>query len=191
MNKLIKQIIEDSIRVKQDLLANQIDIIAQAADIWYHSLKNGGKILFCGNGGSAADSQHIATELMIRLKHDFNRPALAAIALTTDTSMITAGANDLGFHEIFARQIEGLGRKNDVLVAISTSGNSANIIRAVEAAKRIGMPVIGWLGNQGGKLKTMVDLSIIVPHNDSGRIQESHIMVGHILSELTEKALYG
>jgi D-sedoheptulose 7-phosphate isomerase len=191
MKKLIEQRILESIQTKEALLKDHLDPIVNMAKIWISTLNSGGKIMFCGNGGSAADSQHIATELMVRLKHTSSRPALAALALTTDTSLITAGANDLGFEEIFARQVEGLGRKEDCLVAISTSGNSENVIRAVKKAKEIGMNVVAWLGNSGGKLKDMVDVAIVVPHDDSGRIQESHIMIGHILSELTENELYG
>ncbi len=191
MNTLITKCIQESIETKQSLLANNIDEIAAMAKLWIETYQNNGKIMFCGNGGSAADSQHIATELMVRLKHDSNRPALAALALTTDTSLITAGANDLGYEEIFSRQVEGLGRSGDCLVAISTSGNSENVLRAVKKAKEQGIKVVGWLGGNGGKLKELVDAAIVVPHSDSGRIQESHIMIGHILSELTENELYG
>lgn len=191
MRDLITTRITESIETKQKLLSDHLDLIERMATLWIETYKAGGKILLCGNGGSASDSQHIATELMVRLKHDSNRPALAAIALTTDTSLLTAGANDLGFEEIFARQVEGLGNANDCLVAISTSGNSENVVRAVKKAAECGMKTTGWLGNSGGKLKDMVNEAIVVPHSDSGRIQESHIMLGHILCELTENALYG
>lgn len=153
--------------------------------------KNKKKLLLCGNGGSAADCQHIATELMIRLNHKINRPALAAIALTTDTSNLTAGGNDIGFENVFARNVEGLGNEGDVLLAISTSGNSGNIIKAVEKAHQKKMFVIGFLGGTGGKLKSLVDLPIVIPSANIQRIQEGHITVAHILCELVELELYG
>ncbi len=148
------------------------------------------KLLLCGNGGSAADCQHIATELMIRLNHKINRPALAAIALTTDTSNLTAGGNDIGFENVFARNVEGLGNEGDVLLAISTSGNSGNIIKAVEKAHQKKMFVIGFLGGTGGKLKSLVDLPIVIPSTNIQRIQEGHITLAHIICELVELELY-
>jgi D-sedoheptulose 7-phosphate isomerase len=153
--------------------------------------RNGKKLLLCGNGGSAADCQHIATELMIRLNHDIKRPALAAIALTTDTSNLTAGGNDIGFENVFARNVEGLGNEGDVLLAISTSGNSPNIIKAVNKAHEKKMFVIGLLGGTGGKLKDIVDLPIVIPSSNTQRIQEGHITVAHIVCELVEQELYG
>ena len=147
--------------------------------------------MLCGNGGSAADSQHIATEFMIRLSHDINRKAIPAIALSTDSSNLTAGGNDIGFENIFARNIEGIGRKDDVLIGISTSGNSQNIIKAVKTAKSLGVKTICLLGSGGGKLKDECDLPIIVPSDNVQRIQESHITIGHILCEITERELYG
>lgn len=191
MIETIQSLVRESIQVKEAFLDSHINSIKKAAELWIECYQSAGKIMFCGNGGSASDSQHIATELMVRLKHNSNRPALAAIALTTDTSLLTAGGNDLGFNEIFARQVEGLGTENDLLIAISTSGNSPNILRAVEEAKRKKLKTIAFLGNDGGKLKELVDLALTVPHHDSGRIQESHIMLGHILCELTETHLYG
>ena len=153
--------------------------------------RNRKKLLLCGNGGSAADCQHIATELMIRLNHDIKRPALAAIALTTDTSNLTAGGNDIGFENVFARNVEGLGNEGDVLLAISTSGNSPNIIKAVNKAHEKKMFVIGLLGGTGGKLKDIVDLPIVIPSSNTQRIQEGHITVAHIVCELVEQELYG
>ncbi len=155
------------------------------------SYRKGKKLLLCGNGGSAADCQHIATELMVRLSHTIRRPAIPAIALTTDTSNLTAGGNDIGYENIFARNVEGLGNEGDVLLVISTSGNSANIIKAVEKAKAIDMQVIGFLGGSGGKLKTMVDLAVVIPSSNVQRIQEGHITVAHIICELVEEELYG
>lgn len=165
--------------------------IINAVDILVPAFKNGNKLLLCGNGGSAADSQHIAAEFMIRLSHDLQRPAIPAIALTTDTSNLTAGGNDIGFENVFARNVEGLGNKDDVLLAISTSGNSENILLAIEKAKSKGMKVIGLLGGNGGKCKDIVDLPIIIPSSNTQRIQEGHITVAHIICELVERSLFG
>ena len=140
---------------------------------------------------AAADCQHIATEFMIRLSHSIERPALAAIALTTNSSNLTAGGNDIGFENIFARNIQGLGNEGDVLIAISTSGNSSNIIKAVEIAKSKNIKTVGFLGGSGGKLKSIVDIPVIVPSNNVQRIQEGHITIAHIICELVEDELYG
>jgi len=185
----IEKDILTSIETKKKLLT-ETEAISASAEMMIETLQNGGKLMFCGNGGSAADAQHIATEYMVRLRSSFQRPPITAIALTTDTSLLTAAANDLGFEDIFARQIEGLGKEGDVLIAISTSGNSENILQAVKTAKEKGMKVIGWLGETGGRLKAMVDCPICVPHTDSGRIQESHIMIGHITCRLVEESLF-
>ena len=147
--------------------------------------------MFCGNGGSAADCQHIATEFMIRLSHDVKRPAIPALALTTDSSNLTAGGNDIGFENIFARNVEGLGNEGDVLIGISTSGNSENIIRALKKAKEKNIKTIGFLDMTGGKMKSYCDYSICIPSLNVQRIQESHILVGHILCESTERLIYG
>lgn len=155
------------------------------------AFRNGKKLLLCGNGGSAADSQHIAAEFMIRLSHHVQRPALPAIALTTDTSNLTAGGNDIGFENVFARNVEGLGNEGDVLLAISTSGNSPNIIKAVNTAHDKKMFVIAFLGGSGGKLKELVDLPIVIPSSNTQRIQEGHITAAHIICELVESELYG
>lgn len=165
--------------------------IINSINLLVESFKNGKKLLICGNGGSAADSQHIAAEFMIRLSHDLSRPAIPAIALTTDTSNLTAGGNDIGFENVFARNVEGLGNKGDVLIAISTSGNSGNVIKAVEMAHTKEMKVIGFLGGSGGKLKSLVDTAIIIPSQSTQRIQEGHITVAHIICELVERKLYG
>ena len=150
-------------------------------------LQKGGKILFCGNGGSAADCQHLAAELTGRFIKD--RRPLAAMALTTDTSAITCIANDYSYDDIFARQVMGLGRTGDLLIAISTSGNSKNVIRAVEESAKLGIHTIGLLGRDGGKLRILCDNSIIVPSNITARIQEAHIMIGHTLCGLIEQRL--
>lgn len=155
------------------------------------TFRNGKKLMLCGNGGSAADCQHIAAEFVIRLSHHIQRPSLPAIALTTDTSNLTAGGNDIGWENVFARSIEGLGNAGDVLIAISTSGNSPNIIKAVEQAKSKNIFVVGFLGGTGGKLKDKVDLPIIIPSANTQRIQEGHITVAHIICELVETEMYG
>jgi D-sedoheptulose 7-phosphate isomerase len=178
---------ETKLKIK-DQLMNEI---LKAVDILSDCYKAGNKLLLCGNGGSAADCQHIATEMMIRLSHHIQRPALPAIALTTDSSNLTAGGNDIGFENVFARNVEGLGNEGDVLLAISTSGNSPNIIKAAEMAHIKGMKVIGFLGGNGGKLKDIVDLPIVIPSLNVQRIQEGHITIAHIICELVEDKLYG
>ncbi|WP_096257984.1 D-sedoheptulose 7-phosphate isomerase [Lebetimonas natsushimae] len=153
--------------------------IINAAELCLSSLKDGGKIMLCGNGGSAADSQHIAAELSGRFKKE--RMALAGIALTTDTSAITAIGNDYGFEQIFSRQVEALAKEEDTLIAISTSGNSENVINAINSAKKIGCKIITLTGKNGGKMKDLGDVNIVIPSNDTPRIQEMHIMVGHMI----------
>ena len=189
--KFITESLKESSETKLKIEQGCKEDILKAVNILSEVYGNGNKLLLCGNGGSAADCQHIATELMIRLSHHIQRPALPAIALTTDTSNLTAGGNDIGFENIFARNIEGLGNKGDALIAISTSGNSGNIIKAVEMAHKKGMKIIGLLGGDGGKLKPIVDLPIIIPSSNVQRIQEGHITVAHIICELVEDDLYG
>ena len=189
--KFIVDSLNESAETKKKILAGCVDDIENAVGLLAEAYRKGKKLLLCGNGGSAADCQHIATELMVRLSHTIHRPAIPAIALTTDTSNLTAGGNDIGYENIFARNVEGLGNEGDVLLAISTSGNSVNIIKAVEKAKAIDMQVIGFLGGTGGKLKSMVDLPIIIPSSNVQRIQEGHITVAHIICELIEDELYG
>lgn len=161
--------------------------VRQAAQRAAQSIRADGKILFCGNGGSAGDAQHLAAELVGRLVRD--RRALPGLALSTDSSALTCIGNDFGFDEVFARQVEGLGRAGDVLVAISTSGNSRNVIRAVEVARPMGITTVGFLGRNGGRLAPLVDLPIVVPSEDTARIQEAHIFLGHVMCALIEKEL--
>jgi D-sedoheptulose 7-phosphate isomerase len=187
----IFQSLTDSSKVKLLVLEKCYEPIINAADILVDAVRSGKKIMLAGNGGSAADSQHIATEFMIRLSHDLSRPAIAAIALTTDSSNITAGGNDIGFENVIARSIEGLGNEGDVFICISTSGNSPNILKAVKKAKEKSISVVGFLGGKGGKLAEMCDVPIIVPSENTQRIQESHITIGHILCEIVERELYG
>ncbi len=182
--------LKESAITKTDMINACGDDILATITLFVDAFKSGKKLLLCGNGGSAADCQHLATEFMIRLNHELNRPAIPAIALTTDTSNLTAGGNDIGFENVFARNVEGLGAEGDVLMAVSTSGNSGNVIKAVEMAKRKGMKVVGFLGGTGGKLKSMVDVAIVIPSANVQRIQEGHITAGHIIFELTELELY-
>lgn len=189
--KFIVDSLKESSEVKLKMeVACKAEILL-AVHMITEAFRNGKKLLLCGNGGSAADCQHIATEFMIRLSHHIDRPALPAIALTTDSSNLTAGGNDIGFENIFARNIEGLGNEGDVLLCFSTSGNSKNIIKAVAKAKTKKMEVIGLLGGEGGKLKAFVDLPIVIPSSNVQRIQEGHITAAHIICELVEEELYG
>lgn len=168
-------------------LAEQAGLVADLAARMSAAIRAGGKIMFCGNGGSAADAQHLAAELLGR--YLVNRRALPAIALTTDSSALTAIANDFGFDEVFSRQVQGLGRPGDVLVAISTSGNSPNILQAVQAAREIGIVAIGLTGSAGGRMADLCDICLRVPSAHTPRIQEMHIAVGHMLCELVEADL--
>lgn len=166
------------------------DDVARAAEILVNALLDGGKILLCGNGGSAADSQHLAAEFVSTLTVENRRPAIPAIALTTDTSILTAIANDFGFEGVFARQVEALGRNGDVLIGISTSGNSTDVLRAVDEAKARGMRTIALTGATGGALTPIVDVAIRVPSRETSHIQECHIAIGQLLAFMVEEALY-
>ena len=189
--KFFEESLKESAETKNKILEHCKEDVFAAIDIIVNSIKNGGKIMFCGNGGSAADSQHLATEFIIRLSHDLNRPSIAAIALTTDTSLLTAGGNDIGFENVFARTVEGLGNQGDVLIGISTSGNSKNVINAFAKAKEKKVKTIAFLGGTGGKIKGTTDVSIIIPSPNTQRIQEGHITIGHIICESVERELYG
>lgn len=186
-NKFIADSLKESSEIKLKVLEKCSEDILKVSELIIRRIKEGNKLMLIGNGGSAADAQHIATEFMVRLSHDLKRPAIPAIALTTDSSNLTAGGNDIGFVNIFARNVEGLGKKGDVLLCISTSGNSPNILNAVQKAKEMGIFTAGLLGMGGGKLAVECDLNIIIPSDNVQRIQESHIAVGHILCELTER----
>jgi D-sedoheptulose 7-phosphate isomerase len=161
-----------------------------AIEVIVAAYRAGRKVLFCGNGGSAADCQHLACELLIRLSHDVQRPALAAFSLCTDPSVMTGGGNDIGYENIFARSVEGLGNEGDVLVGISTSGRSRNVVLAVEKARERGMKTICLLGNDGGVLRDACDVAIVVPSTNTQRIQEAHITLGHIICESVERVLF-
>ena len=182
--------IRESADVKNTMIVASVEDIEKAADMMVAAVQNGNKILWCGNGGSAADAQHMAAELMGGLRsHD--RPAIQSIALTTDTSFITAWSNDTDYESIFSRQIEGLGSTGDILMAISTSGNSRNVVKAVESCKEKGITVIVLTGKTGGLLKDMGDVTISIPSDDTQRIQEGHLLAEHILCEMVEKSVTG
>jgi len=188
--KFINDSLTESSETKLKIQQECRDDILACADIVTNAYRNNKKLLLCGNGGSAADCQHIATEFMIRLSHTIIRPALPAIALTTDSSNLTAGGNDIGYENVFARNVEGLGNEGDVLLVISTSGNSGNLVKAVEKAREKKVKVIAFLGGSGGKLLPIVDRAIVIPSSNTQRIQEGHITVAHIICELVENELY-
>jgi phosphoheptose isomerase len=186
----IRRHLLNSADVKRQAAETCTDAIVKAAEIMTMCIANGGKILLCGNGGSAADCQHIAAEFVSVLRQDFMRPGIAAIALTTDSSFITASANDFGYEGIFKRQTEALGRKGDVLVGISTSGNSKNVVLAVERAKERGLATIALTGGKPSRLSELADVTLQVPSTIVQHIQELHIAFGHILCALVEESLY-
>lgn len=189
-NKFIKDSLVESSETKLKIIEECTEGILSSVEMLCETFSKGKKLLLCGNGGSAADCQHIAAEFMIRLSHDLERNPLPAIALTTDTSNLTAGGNDIGYENVFSRLIDGLGSEGDCLIAISTSGNSPNIIKAAKKSKEKGMRIVGFLGGSGGKLKDLVDLPIIIPSNNTQRIQEGHITIAHIICELVERQLF-
>lgn len=189
-SKDIENVIKNSVSVKQAILNDKslIDNILKACNEVISIYKNNRKVLFCGNGGSAADAQHLAAEFSGR--YYLNRPALNAEALHVNTSFLTAASNDFGFNKAYARMVEALGVEGDLLIAISTSGNSLNIVEAINEAKNKKMKVIGLTGDTGGKMKDICDILLNVPSKDTPRIQESHILIGHIICEFVEKALF-
>ncbi len=180
----------ESAQVKERLSRESANLLLEAAEVLTECLRSGGKVLLCGNGGSAADSQHIAGELIGRLGPGRDRRPMPAIALTTDTSILTALGNDYGFDHVFARQVEALGGQHDVLIVISTSGTSRNVVLATQKARQKGIKTIGFLGGQGGMLKDLVDVPLLVPSDSVARIQEGHITIGHILCDLVEQMLF-
>lgn len=190
MNDKIKSIISASIDTKQKVLADEkiIKTVGNCVDLIVTAFKNGNKVLFCGNGGSAADAQHLAAEFSGRFYTD--RDSLPAEALHCNTSYLTAVANDYSYDVIYSRLVKGIGNKGDVLIGLSTSGNSKNIIAAFEVAREKGITTIGFTGESGGKMKTISDYLINVPSNDTPRIQESHILLGHIICQLVEEKYF-
>lgn len=171
-----------------EILENNNRVIEKISALFINTLNNKGKIIFMGNGGSAADAQHLAAEFVGRFKK--NRSPLAALAFTTDTSILTAVGNDFGFDEVFARQIEALANPADVVVGISTSGESGNIINAFKKAKMLGIKTIAFLGKDGGRLKDFADISLVISSGDTPRIQEMHILAGHIICEIVEEKMF-
>ena len=183
--KNLLQIISNNFIALQD----KADVIQKIADLWIETIKKGNKIIFCGNGGSAADSQHLAAELMGRYKYD--RHPLAAMSLTLDTSSLTAIGNDYGYEQVFSRPLQGVGKKGDVLVGISTSGNSANVIKAFEVAKEMGIQTVAFTGNSGGKMIEIADITLNVPSDITNNIQEMHVASGHIICGIVEDHFFG
>lgn len=172
--------------VTSDLYSTIYEIVNTIINIY----DSGGKLLIAGNGGSAADAQHFAAEMVVRLNSNINRKSLAAISLTTDTSILTATANDFGFNQIFKRQLEGLATKNDLFIAISTSGNSENLVEALKYTKANNVKSIGLLGCNGGKMKPLVDIPIVVKSNNTMHIQEAHICIYHLICDLVERTMF-
>lgn len=187
--KLIREHLEQSARVKESVARECAGDIELAAQLIAGSFRKGGKMLLCGNGGSAADCQHFAAEFVSRLTRDFERPALPALALTTDTSFLTAYANDIDFEGVFSRQVEALGKPGDILLGISTSGNSPNVVRAAKRALELGLQVVVLCG-QSGVLPSLATAAVRIPSNSTQFIQESHLAVEHILCALVERDLY-
>lgn len=184
----VRQIIKESIRVKQNLLEGNLEDIVRVAEIIKEAIKNKKKILFFGNGGSAADAQHLTAEFVNRFL--FDRPALPAISLTTDTSVLTSITNDSDYRFIFSRQVEALGHEGDVAIGISTSGTSPNVVEGLEKARIMGMKTVAFIGEKEGNLRESVDIIISVPSTCTPRIQEAHIMLGHIICQLVEEGIF-
>lgn len=181
--------IEESIALKEKVKTELTERILKLAEILTSCLKKGGKILLCGNGGSAADAQHIAGELVVRLKPASKRKALPAIALTVNPSILTAASNDFGFERVFSRQVEALGRKGDCLLALSTSGESPNVNFTIKTARKLGLKTLALSGKSGGEMSRLADFSIIIPSFETQRIQEVHMLIGHIICDLIERNL--
>jgi len=189
--KFILDSLKESAETKQKIAAQCVSEIIKAIDMIIEAFNKKKKILLCGNGGSAADAQHLATELVIRLNPKIQRPGLPAIALTTDSSLLTAGANDIGYDNVFSRSVEALGEEGDILIGLSTSGNSESVNNAFRKAREKRMKTIALLGKDGGKSRDLVDLAVIVPSSDTQRIQEGHITIGHIIFQEVEQEMFG
>ena len=186
----IEQLFNQSIEVKQACIERGFQQLYSMSEHITQSIQNGGKIVLCGNGGSAADAQHLAAEMLVRLRPMNNREGIAAIALAQDTSTITACGNDFGYDFLYERTLRSLGKRGDCLIGITTSGNSKNIILAMKAAQEMGIKVFGFLGSKGGKALKYCDEAFIVPSDNTGRIQEAHITAGHALMECIEDSLF-
>lgn len=188
MRDQIRDILLESIHVKEELLRTAIGQIVEVTELTIECLKKGGKVILFGNGGSASDSQHIAAELVGRFKRD--RAGLPAIALTTNTSILTAVANDYGYDVVFAKQVEALAQKNDLIIGISTSGKAKNVASGIRQAKKMGLKTIALTGGDGGDLAKLADLSVLVPSSVTARIQEAHITIGHAICDIVEQTLF-
>ena len=186
--QLIDQFVGESLRVKAKFFEENKEAIVRTAETIAHGLRNGHKVLFFGNGGSAADAQHLAAELVGRFGPD--RPALAGISLSTDTSILTAVGNDYGYEQVFSRQIAALGQAGDTAIAISTSGNSPSVLEAIDMARSKGLFTVGFTGETGGKMKDRVEVLFRVPSPQTPRIQETHLLLGHILCDLVDRQLF-
>ena len=184
-----RAMMEDGIALRRHLATEMAGLVLQAVDLCEAALRRGGKLFFCGNGGSAADAQHLATELLIRLRSRVERPSWPAIALTLDPAALTAGGNDYGFEDVFARPLSGLGHRGDVLFGITTSGRSPNVIKALQVARDMGIGTIGFLGGDGGAAAALCDVPLIIPSSETARVQEAHISLGHAILELLEDRL--
>lgn len=185
----LSAMMEDGIALRRHIAGEMAPLVFRCVDLCEAALSGGGKLLFCGNGGSAADAQHLATELLVRLRSRVERPSWPAIALTLDPAALTAGGNDYGFDEVFARPLSALGRKGDVLFGITTSGRSTNVIKALQVARGMGVGTIGFLGGDGGAAAALCDVPLIVPSVETARVQEAHITLGHAILELLEDRL--
>ena len=185
----LKVMMEDGIALRRHIAVEMAPSVLEAIGLCEAALRRGGKLFFCGNGGSAADAQHLATELLVRLRSRVERPSWPAIALTLDPVALTAGGNDYGFDEVFARPLSALGRKGDVLFGITTSGRSTNVIKALQVARGMGIGTIGFLGGDGGSAASLCDVALIVPSSETMRVQEAHITLGHAILELLEDRL--
>lgn len=188
MEAVIEKILKESLAVKERFIRENIPVLILVAEKIAMAFMNDRKLMLCGNGGSAADAQHIAAEFVNR--YELERPPLPAIALTTDTSILTSIGNDYSFEEVFSKQVKALGMEGDVLLALSTSGNSKNVLAAVKDARRQGIYTVGLAGNDGGKLALLVDTVMVVESNVTGRIQEAHILAGHILCHLVDYIVF-
>jgi D-sedoheptulose 7-phosphate isomerase len=186
LNKIIQNKITESINVKKKIIENNIPDIINASKICIKGLKKGGKLIFCGNGGSASDSQHLATEMLVRLNPNINRKPIAAISLNLDSVSMSAHSNDYDYDSYLSRMLSGLGKKDDILIVISTSGNSKNILNVLKQARKMKITSISLLGNKGGKAKKICKNNIIVESNNTARIQEAHICIGHVLMDIIE-----
>ena len=189
LNKIIQNKVTESINVKKKIIENNIPDIINASKICIKGLNKGGKLIFCGNGGSASDSQHLATEMLVRLNPNINRKPISAISLNLDSVSMSAHSNDYDYNSYLSRMLSGLGKKDDILIVISTSGNSKNILNVLKQARKMKITSISFLGNKGGKAKKICKNNIIVESNNTARIQEAHICIGHILMDIIELAM--